>query len=263
MSGKRNTKIWILLLVASLSFVLVGTLLTVFVGGTTWTVVGSATIGVATSVLATLITVYFIESDPEPVNTSGILRAGRNREMGDDYWIGLIRELHETPTAAVFIGSSLSRWRDLLDYAHPLAEKLRMRAARADDESVPGAYTTVFVLREPHERDQWIAWCRSALSATFPNTSDPLRRGRVCVYLSGKHVVPYSLVSCGKRLSVTPYIDDNLTVANSPTLDIDPESNLGQVYVNAARQFVLACERSDAATVSGTANTRASASDAS
>jgi hypothetical protein len=189
--------------------------------------------------------------DQSPFN-----RIDPNRKMGDDYWIKLIDDLDTSPDDVWFVGTKLSTWLKMPVYCSPLKAKFHRRFCeiilRAGKAKNIDGYMSYILLADPKWVLPWEIFfqeiietlAREVKSVEKKEYLEKLCWSKVIIYTLPESSIRYSLVLCGKRLSVTQYLSSGRSV-DSPTLDIKPDSDIYQLYINDLHDLLRIAKVSD------------------
>jgi hypothetical protein len=217
-------------------------------------------IGLASSVLATVVTLYFLHDirkdhsltaddmrnvlaeNMNQTNCSHFGRVDRNMDMGDEFWISMIDEIASTPEPVWFVGSSLSWWLKTRTYKEPLKRGLvkRLESIPVDNlSSHADHYPMTFVFLA--KSDAVAVW-----KEFFGHIIDELTRHQdrnkkkelenyywntIMIREIPKVHSKYSLVLCGDRLAVTPYTSTGRS-EDSPSLEIKKDSVVRKLFID-------------------------------
>ncbi len=214
--------------------------------------------GVSASVLATIISVYFLnELDKAPLiasinkaitnalsqqNPSHFGRVDRNLAMGEQYWIDLIKDLDTSIQPVWFVGNKLSRWRLGASYRPTLREKLlrRLRAVSKghDNPNQEKVFMIYIFLTDSNAILEWKEFFSEIINELVVNQPAARKKqtqekcwNRVIIGELPPEMVKYSVVLCGDRLAVTHYTSLG-RLEDSPTLDNKYASILRRLYLD-------------------------------
>jgi len=216
--------------------------------------------GIAVSVLSAVVCIYFLQGiDKKPeidkekiaqaireglgqLNQSHFVRADRNMDMGDQYWVGLIEQLVSSTEPVFFVGTRLSWWLRTRAYREPLRAKLLERfkliSRRYEKSGQDSDYMIYVLLANSEWVPQWREFFReiidelsSVKDATRRNQLQELFWGKTMVGTLPQELVRYSLVLCGDRLAVTYYTSAGRS-EDSPTLEINKTSMIRKLYLD-------------------------------
>ena len=226
---------------------------------------GNFLYALSTSVMATLLSVYFLQDiDKKPdidydklsevihnsmieLNSTHFVRIDRNMDMGKDYWVNLIDTLDSCSQPVWFVGTRLSWWLGTGTYKEPLRMKFYSRLQNVVkkydgnghdielcDENF---YKTNILLTDPNYISQWndfFARLIKDLSKSSRKNNDEITKllwSRIKIGLLSPDQLKYSLVLCGDRLTITPYTSNGRS-EDSPTFEIASTSVVRNVYLD-------------------------------
>lgn len=213
---------------------------------------------IAISVLSAVVSIYFlqgierrneidtneiarrIQDNLNPINQSHFVRADRNMDMGDKYWIDLVNQLSTTVEPVAFTGSRLSWWLKTRTYKEPLRvkfmERLRLAAERYERLGADSKCMTYILLSNPTWVPKWKEFFQDIIEQLV--SVEPKKKnlqelywGKIVIGVLPKDAVRYSLILCGDRLAVTHYTSTGRS-EDSPTLEIHRGSIIRNLYLD-------------------------------
>jgi hypothetical protein len=187
--------------------------------------------------LKTCIRETIIQHDNNYIESSGI-----NMEMGSEYWISLIEELGTTPDDVYFAGTKMSAWLKHAIYREPLREQFRNRLreiARRSSAKPESRHMAYILLVEKEWAENWRDFLQGIIDELADDIDPEEKRAdfvnlcwsKLRIGTLKSELVLYSLVLCGTKLNVTPYLSSRLS-AESLTIGIKHDTLLRGIYVN-------------------------------
>jgi hypothetical protein len=205
-----------------------------------------------TTQLKGLITESINLRDQSPFN-----RIDPNRKMGDEYWIKLIDDLDTSPEDVWFVGTKLSTWLVMPVYSTPLRVKFHRRFSeiilKAGKANKTDGYVSYILLADPKAVLNWVNFFQEIIKTLVKDVKSVEKKAnleklcwsKVIICTLPESSIKYSLVLCGKRLSVTQYLSSGRS-DDSPTLDIKPDSDIYQLYKSDLRELLKIAKVSSA-----------------
>jgi hypothetical protein len=181
-------------------------------------------------------------------------RIDLNRKMGDDYWKSIISDLDTSPEDAWFVGTKLNTWLKMPVYCSPLRDKFYRRFSeiilKANKGKKVDGYRCFMLLGDAGWVEPWKDFFREiieSLAKTAPSLKkkeaiEKLCWSKIIIYPLPRDSIKYSLVVCGRHMSVTQYLSSGRS-SDSPTLDIKPDSDIYKLYKSDLQDLLEIAEK--------------------
>lgn len=179
------------------------------------------------------------------LSKSPIIRADRNMDMGEEFWLKMIDELDITPESCWFVGTKLSWWLKTSTYRKPLrlrfVNRLKKISKKQKKTDRDDNFMTYILLTNNDAVANWKAFFKEIVNELTKGNKkkDQLQKlywSKIKIAKLHKELINYSSVLCGKRLAVTPYTSLGRS-EDSPTLEIKYNSAVWHLYINDLKSF--------------------------